>query len=103
MSSAALSGAARARVRPVRTPRVPLRITLVALLVTLVALALSVTGVAATSALRSYLLGQQDDALPSVLAQAQRDPYVVHACATGGTRPIAAEVRKERRVRCGDI
>jgi two-component system OmpR family sensor kinase len=42
---------------------VPLRVTLVALLVLLVTVALTATGFAATSLLRGYLLGQQDQQL----------------------------------------
>jgi signal transduction histidine kinase len=92
VSSAALTGAPRTTSpRPVRPPRVPLRITLVALLVVLVALALSATGVAATSALRSYLQGQQDDALRTTLVQVQRDPLLVlRACASGDRRLLSS-------------
>jgi two-component system OmpR family sensor kinase len=91
VSSAALPGTARARARSVRTPRVPLRITLVALLVTLVAVALGATGFAATSALRSYLLHQQDDQLRSDLAQAQHNPWpIVNTCAAADRRLLSS-------------
>jgi two-component system OmpR family sensor kinase len=90
-TSTALTGVARASARPVRAPRVPLRITLVALLVTLVALALCVTGVAATSALHGYLLGQQDDELRTAVAGAQHNPWpLVTTCATQDRRVLSS-------------
>ncbi|MCW2581458.1 MAG: Histidine kinase, partial [Klenkia sp.] len=48
---------------PLHVQRVPLRITLVGLLVVLVAIALGATGYAATSQLRTYLVGQQEGEL----------------------------------------
>jgi two-component system OmpR family sensor kinase len=71
---------------------VPLRITLVALLLALVALALTVTGVAATSALRSYLLGQQDDQLRSLLASFQHNPRPVVATCAAADRRLPSSV-----------
>ena len=74
---------ARAR----RGPRVPLRVTLVALLVVLVTLALTVTGVASTSLLRGYLLGQQDQQLDNTIRQLDQQPAsVLRACATQALR-----------------
>jgi two-component system OmpR family sensor kinase len=68
-------------------PRVPLRITLVALLVVLVALALTATGVASTSLLRNYLVGQQDAALRDAVHDVQQSPWrVLDACSTGAQR-----------------
>jgi two-component system OmpR family sensor kinase len=73
--------------RTLRAPRVPLRITLVALLVALVTVGLSVTGVAATSLLRGYLLDQQDDELRATLQDVQQDPWrLLGACASGTDR-----------------
>jgi two-component system OmpR family sensor kinase len=57
-----------------RAPRVPLRVTLVALLMALVTLALVVTGFAATSLLRGYLLDQQDAQLRGYALDLDRDP-----------------------------
>jgi two-component system OmpR family sensor kinase len=76
--------------RPVRAPRVPLRITLVALLVSLVAVALAATGTAATSALRTYLLGQQDDLVQGDLVSLQHNPWrVLDVCSSGDPRLLS--------------
>ena len=73
--------AVSAFVPPPRTgSRVPLRITLVALLVALVAVGLLVTGFAATSMLRSYLLHQRDAELRTALQASGHDPRVPEAC-----------------------
>jgi two-component system OmpR family sensor kinase len=73
-----------ALVAPPRTgSRVPLRITLVALLVALVAVGLLVTGFAATSMLRNYLLGQRDAELRTALQASGHDPRVLEACDIG--------------------
>jgi signal transduction histidine kinase len=63
--------------------RVPLRITLVALLVVLVAVGLLVTGFAATSMLRNYLLNQRDAELRTALQASGHDPRVQEACDIG--------------------
>jgi len=60
--------------------RVPLRITLVGLLVALVAVGLLVTGFAATSLLRNYLLHQRDIELQTALQASDHDPRVLEAC-----------------------
>jgi signal transduction histidine kinase len=65
---------------PVRGPRVPLRVTLVALLVVLMAVGLAATGFAATSLLKGYLLGQQDDELRTAVQQAEHDRRIFDAC-----------------------
>jgi two-component system OmpR family sensor kinase len=70
-----------------RAPRVPLRVTLVALLVALMAVGLGVTGFAATSLLRGYLIDQQDDQLRATLADVQAKPSgVLRLCASGTAR-----------------
>jgi two-component system, OmpR family, sensor kinase len=62
-------------------PRVPLRVTLVGLLVALVALALVATGFTATSLLRGYLLGQQDQQLRASVRMVTNDqPLLQFAC-----------------------
>ncbi|WP_218146040.1 sensor histidine kinase [Geodermatophilus ruber] len=66
--------------RPARGVRVPLRITLVALLVALVGVALLATGFAATSLLKGYLLGQQDDRLRAAVQQSEHDRRILDAC-----------------------
>jgi signal transduction histidine kinase len=71
-------------VPPKRTgSRIPLRITLVGLLVALVAVGLLVTGFAATSMLRNYLLHQRDDELRTALQTSVHDPRVSEACDIG--------------------
>jgi two-component system OmpR family sensor kinase len=61
--------------------RVPLRITLVALLVALVAVGLLVTGFAATSLLRNYLLHQRDTELQTAVQASEQDPRgALEAC-----------------------
>ncbi|MGY1702998.1 sensor histidine kinase [Geodermatophilus sp. SYSU D00697] len=66
-------------------PRIPLRITLVALLVVLVTVALAATGLAATSLLRGYLTGQQDDQLRLSAENVARNPWrVLGQCSEGG-------------------
>jgi signal transduction histidine kinase len=72
-----------ASLRTERRPRVPLRITLVALLVVLVAVGLAVTGIAATSLLRTYLGDQRDAELRSTLRAAVHDRDVLEACLNG--------------------
>jgi signal transduction histidine kinase len=64
--------------------RVPLRITLVGLLVALVAVGLLVTGFAATSMLRNYLLQQRDVELRTALQTSVSDPRAFsEACDIG--------------------
>jgi two-component system, OmpR family, sensor kinase len=66
---------------------VPLRVRLVALLIVLVALALTATGLAATSLLRGYLLGQQDVQLSGTVEQLQQKPSTLaRVCADTGLR-----------------
>ena len=74
--------------RTSRGSRIPLRITLVLLLMTLVAAALLATGFAATSLLRGYLQGQQDDELRSAVEQVD-NPGALQACLEGDLRPFA--------------
>ncbi|MGY1638977.1 sensor histidine kinase [Geodermatophilus sp. SYSU D00742] len=78
-----MSGPPRARTGP----RVPLRITLVALLVALVTVALAATGLAATSLLRGYLEGQQDEQLEAAVRGFDRTSGFREACAAGLDRP----------------
>ncbi|MGY1823879.1 sensor histidine kinase [Geodermatophilus sp. SYSU D00079] len=68
-------------------PRVPLRITLVALLVALVTVGLAATGFAATSLLRGYLQGQQDEQLAAAVRGFDRTNGFREACAAGLDRP----------------
>jgi signal transduction histidine kinase len=68
--------------------RVPLRITLVAMLLALVAFALGVTGFAATSLLRFYLVGQQDDRLEAAVLEAGHDPRFLADCVRDEYREI---------------
>jgi signal transduction histidine kinase len=66
---------------------VPLSVRLVALLVALVAAALAVTGFAATSLLRGYLLDQRDDQLQLLAQDVQTNPAgVLQQCAVAGGR-----------------
>jgi two-component system OmpR family sensor kinase len=69
-------------------PRVPLRITLVALLVALVAVGLMVTGFAATSLLRGYLLDQRDGELQTTVRSLEHNPQVLEACLSGQYRQM---------------
>jgi signal transduction histidine kinase len=70
-----------------RGPRVPLRITLVALLVALVAAALAVTGLAATSLLKGYLLDQRDAELRDTVRAYQGEPGLLQACLAAPDMP----------------
>jgi signal transduction histidine kinase len=69
-------------------PRVPLRITLVALLVALMGAGLAATGFTATSLLRRYLTGQQDDQLVAAAHTLANDPWRVLGPCSDGTRGV---------------
>ncbi|WP_233517371.1 sensor histidine kinase [Geodermatophilus marinus] len=60
-----------------------MRVTLVALLMGLVVIALTATGIAATSLLKRYIVGQQDQQLQATLARYEREPWFDQACAEG--------------------
>ena len=81
MSAPAETSPPEPAARRPRAPRVPLRVTLVALLVVLVTLALTATGLASTSLLRGYLLGQQDDQVRASVRTVSNDPGLMRlAC-----------------------
>jgi len=65
---------------------VPLRVRLVGVVVLLSALALTLSGVAASTALRGYLIDQVDHQLSASTGRLMNDPYL-HGGDTGSTRP----------------
>jgi two-component system, OmpR family, sensor kinase len=66
---------------------VPLRIRLVGVVVLLCALGLALSGVAASTALRGYLLGRVDNQLSSTVQQFVNDPHLHGTEGDGGGRP----------------
>src|SRR5690242_14416200 len=92
MSAGWQAGAARRWRAAQRLPdRVPLRIKLITAVLGLVAIALIAISVAGISFLRSYLVGQQDDALRVLGNSPQGAPAEVASCFSSTPCPSPAQ------------